>query len=96
MKGIGIIGGMIRGVILGEILLSLMSSSVLLPPVLYLVTPLLSFANYSLPLLICLPREEDLILESFGDLAPTSPTLAALPSKKSGSARTYRSYTANN
>ncbi len=60
MKGIGIIGG---------ILLGLMSSSVLLPPVLYLVTPLLSFVNYSLHLLICLPREEGLILESSGDRA---------------------------
>jgi hypothetical protein len=99
MKGIGIIGGMIPGVILfailrisldwgltitplgtlffqllpdiilGGILLGLMSSSVLLPPLLYLVTPLLSFADYSLPLLICLPREEGLILESSGDQA---------------------------
>ncbi|HBE97681.1 MAG TPA: hypothetical protein DDW68_10975 [Verrucomicrobiales bacterium] len=49
MKGIGIIGEMIPGVILGGILLGVVSSSVLLPPLLYLVAPLLSFAHYSLP-----------------------------------------------
>lgn len=96
MKGIGIIGEMIPGVILGGILLGVVSSSVLLPPLLYLVAPLLSFAHYSLPLLIRLPREGGLILESSGDQAVSLQPRVSPPSKRSESAGTCSTDTANN
>ena len=81
MKGIGIIGEMIPDVILGGILLGLVSSSVLL-------TTLSPCSSAS-------PAKEASYSKAPAT-GPASPTLASLPSKKSGSTEACSTYTANN